>query len=74
MPPLEDLESAFHKRKDKIIDDLSSSFNKIVSYKRTPNAKGIGYEPETETKGESIEVVKSKVEEMADLEEMSMEE
>lgn len=45
LPPLEDPESAFHKKKDKKVDELSSSFHvdKFERFEKTPSKKGAGY-------------------------------
>lgn len=59
VPPYEDSESEFHKKKDKKYGESSSSFelDKVESSDRTPNKKGIEYAPET--KSDSKEEVKS---------------
>lgn len=74
IPPIEELGSALHKKKDKNVDESSSSFHldKFEIFEKTPNKKGTGYEPGTESDLE--EEVKSKLEEMVDLVEMMMEE
>lgn len=47
VPPPEDLESAFRKKKDRKVDKSSSSFHvdKFESFEKTPEKKGTGYEP-----------------------------
>lgn len=47
IPLLEDLESTFHKKKDKKVDKSSSKFqiDKLESFENSPDNKGIGYEP-----------------------------
>lgn len=54
VPPLKDHESTFHRKKDKKVDESSSTFqfDKFESFKRTPNKKGIEYEPGTERESE----------------------
>lgn len=49
IPPLEDPESAFHKKKDKTAGESSSKFqkDKLESFEKTPEKKGTRYEQET---------------------------
>lgn len=74
IPPLEDPESAFHKKKDKKIDESSSTFQseKFESFEKNHDKKGIRYELETESDLE--EKIKTEIDEMADITTMTMEE
>lgn len=74
IPPLEDLKFAFHKKKDKKVDESSSGFQKMRSKvkQKTPDKEGIGYG--LEAKDDLDDEVKSEVEEMVDTMEMTMEE
>lgn len=74
IPPLEDLQIVFHKKKYKRVNESSSSFqlDKFKSFEKTSDKKGIGYDPGT--KSDSKEEVKSKVKEMAGITTMTMEE
>lgn len=72
--PLEDPESAFHKKKDKTVNESSSNFHvdKFKSFEKTPDKKGTGYEPGTESN--LVDEVKSEVEEMVDITMMTVKE
>lgn len=60
VPPFEDLEAEFHKKKDKNEGKSSSSFksDEVATFEKIPDKKDIGYEPET--KNDSEEEFKSK--------------
>lgn len=68
VPPLQDPESGFHKKKDKKVNESTSSFQSdkgFESFDRTPDKKGIGYEV-----GNNIDTdddIKIEVEEMANI-------
>lgn len=75
VPPLEDPKFPFRKKKNKKVGQSSSKFKieNFEIFEKTPDMKGIGYEPETETKDKSEDEVKSKVEEMEDIMRMTIE-
>lgn len=58
VPPLEDPKAAFHKKKDKKVEDPSSKFqtDKFESFEKTPDKKGIEYKPETKNDSDEEEV------------------
>lgn len=68
VPPLEDLESAFHKKKDKKAGESSNTFqtDKFEGFEKTHDKKGIGYESESNT-GDALEDnIKSELDKMTD--------
>lgn len=74
IPPLKDLESAFHQKKDKKVNNSTSTFevDTFEHFEKTPSNKGTGYEPEIEHDLE--EDIHSDIEEMSGIVDMTMEE